>query len=267
MITRRAITDAIEQAAPRRLQEDYDNTGLQCGTLDDACTGVLLCVDVTADIVAEACRRGCNLIVSHHPLLFHAIKQVTGQGRVQAALVAAIKNDVAIYSCHTAVDNAPQGISHVMARRLGLSGVAVLESRSDSELGDVGSGVIGTLPEALTPAGFVALVKRAFGTPVARCSNPARLPHGKTISRVGLCGGAGAFLIDEAVARHADAYLTSDTKFNIFLDHAREIFLVDIGHHESEECAKEIFYHIITKKFPNFAVYYSQTEENPIKYL
>ena len=266
MITRRDIIDAIEQVAPRRLQEDYDNTGLQCGRVDVECTGVLLCVDVTAGIVAEARLRGCNLIVTHHPLLFHGIKQVTGQGRVQEALVAAIRNDVAVYSCHTAIDNAPDGISHVMARRLRLTGVAVLERHHDNVMREVGSGVIGTLPEPLTPAGFVALVKRTFGSPVARCSDPAALPGG-TIVRVALCGGAGAFLIDEAVARGADAYLTSDTKFNLFLDHAGEIFLVDIGHHESEECAKDIFYHVITKKFPNFAVYYSQTEENPIKYL
>lgn len=267
IVTSRDIINAIEQVAPRRLQEDYDNTGLQCGTLDVPCTGVLLCVDVTVDIVAEARERGCNLIVSHHPLLFRAVKQVTGKGRVQAALVAAIKADVAVYSCHTAVDNAPEGISHVMARRLGLQDVEVLENHSDMEFGTVGSGVVGNLGEAITPEAFVALVKHSFGSPVARCSDPSDLPAGKTIRRVGLCGGAGSFLIDRAAEMGADAYLTSDSKFNCFLDCAHDIFLVDIGHYESEECAKEIFYHVITKKFPNFAVYYSQIEKNPIKYL
>lgn len=266
-VTKRDIIAAIEQMAPRRLQEDYDNTGLQCGSLDEPCTGVLLCVDVTADIVDEARRRACNLIVTHHPLLFRAIRQVDGRGRVQAALVAAIKSDVTVYSCHTAVDNAPGGISHAMAARLGLRDIEVLESREDPDLGAVGSGVIGTLSEPLTPAAFVALVKQKFGSPVARCSDPAMLPAGKTIQRVGLCGGAGAFLLDRAHSLGADAYLTSDTKHNVFIDCARDIFLVDIGHYESEECSKDIFYHVITKKFPNFAVYYSTFEENPIKYL
>ena len=267
VITNRDIIDAVECIAPRRLQEDYDNTGLQCGVIDTPCTGVLLCVDVTADIIDEACRLGCNLVITHHPLLFKAVKRIDGEGRVQAALVAAIKRDVAVYSCHTAIDNAPSGISHVMASRLGVDNVRVLESRDDHELGAVGSGVIGDLPEAVTPARFVSMVKEVFGSPVARCSDPEALSHGKMIRRVGMCGGAGAFLIDDAIAGGADAYLTSDTRYNLFLDCARDIFLVDIGHYESEECAKEIFYHVITKKFPNFAVYKSIIEQNPIKYL
>ena len=82
-----------------------------------------------------------------------------------------------------------------------------------------------------------------------------------------MCGGAGAFLLDEAVINRADAYITSDSKFNCFIDYADELLLVDIGHFESEKCSKEIFYHLITKKFPNFAVYNSKVEQNPIEYL
>jgi len=267
ILTNRDIIDTIEQVAPRRLQEDYDNTGLQCGSLDRICSGVLLCVDLTADIVDEACRHGCSLIVTHHPLLFKPIRQVTGEGRVQSALVAAVKADITVYSCHTAVDNAPNGISHVMASKLGLVSCFVLENRTDSQLGSVGSGVVGMLPSPVAPAEFVALVKQTFGSPVARCSDPARLAEAHMIRRVALCGGAGSFLIERAVEVGADAFLTSDTKFNCFLDCASDIFLVDIGHFESEECSKEIFHHVITKKFPNFAVYYSKIEENPIKYL
>lgn len=266
-VTNRDIIDAIEDMAPCRLQEDYDNTGLQCGVLDVPCTGVLLCVDVTAGIVDEACEKGCNLIVTHHPLLFKAVRCIDGEGRVQSALVAAVRKNVTVYSCHTAVDNAPGGISHMMARLLGLTGVRILEDREDHELGAVGSGVIGDLPQPVTPACFVESVKTVFGSPVARCSDPEALPRGKMIRRVGLCGGAGAFLLDRAASMGADAYLTSDTKYNCFLDCARDIFLVDIGHYESEKCAKEIFYHVITKKFPNFAVYKSNIEQNPIKYL
>ncbi|MDE7472721.1 MAG: Nif3-like dinuclear metal center hexameric protein [Muribaculaceae bacterium] len=267
-ITNLDIIQAIEQAAPRRLQESYDNTGLQCGNPQAACTGVILCVDVTPAIIAETIERGCNLVISHHPLLFRAIKSIDARGRVQQSLVAAIKNDITVYSCHTAVDNAPGGISHVMARMLGLTDVTTLEERpADATLGTVGCGVTGTLPLPLTPLEFVELVKTTFGSPVARCSDPEALTPGRLISRIALCGGAGAFLLDRATAIGADAFVTSDTKFNCFLDYADSLLLVDIGHFESENCSKEIFYHAITKKFPNFAVYYSQVEQNPIKYL
>lgn len=267
-VTNRDIIQAIEQAAPRRLQESYDNTGLQCGYPKSPCTGVLLCVDVTPAIVGEAIERGCNLIISHHPLLFRAVKSIDARGRVQQALVMAIKNDITIYSCHTAVDNAPGGISFAMARMLGLTDVVTLEDRAaDTQLGNVGSGVIGSLPSPMSPLEFISHVKATFGSPVARCSDPAALAPGHTVRRVALCGGAGAFLLDRAVDMHADAFITSDTKFNCFLDYAESLLLVDIGHFESENCSKEIFYHAITKKFPNFAVYYSQVEQNPIKYL
>lgn len=268
MVTNRQVIEAVESVAPRRLQEDYDNTGLQCGTPDARCTGVLLCVDLTRMIVDEAVARGCNLIITHHPLLFRAVKSINGVGRVQSALVAAIKNDVTVYSCHTAVDNSPEGISHVMARKLGLVDVSVLEARSDNEFGTVGSGVMGSFPAGgITPREFVTLVKEVFHSPVARCSDPSLLPDDFLIERVGLCGGAGSFLIEPAIMLGAQAFLTSDSKFNCFVDYASDVFLVDIGHYESEECAKEIFYHAITKKIPNFAVYYSNVEQNPIKYM
>lgn len=261
------IIKAIEETAPRHLQENFDNTGLQCGRLNAPCTGVLLCVDLTDSIVHEAVERGCNLIITHHPLLFHAIKSVTGQGRVQRALVEAIRHDITVYSCHTSIDNAPQGISHVMARMIGLTDIITLEDKTDQKLGKVGSGIIGNLTAPLTPEQLVERVKSAFHSPIARCSDPEALGEGMMIERVALCGGAGAFLLERAEELGADAFITSDTKFNVFLDCAAEIFLVDIGHFESEECAKGIFYHIITKKFPTFAVYKSEIERNPIIYL
>ena len=265
-ITKAEIINTLEQVAPPRLQEGFDNTCLQCGTLKGACTGVLLCIDATEAIVDEAIERDCNLIITHHPLLFKPVKRITGEGRVQAALVKAIRSNITIYSCHTSLDNAPGGISHVMARKLGLQDVTVLEDKYDQRLGSVGSGVIGNLPEPLSPLQFVQKVKMAFGSPVVRCSDPSEM-GGRKIERVALCGGAGAFLMDRGIELGAQAFITSDTKFNLFLDCLPFIFLVDIGHYESEECAKEIFYHVIKEKFPNFAVYNSCTERNPINYI
>lgn len=262
MITIRDITESLEAVAPRRLQEDYDNTGLQIGDPCAECTGVLICVDLTSDMIAEAVASRCNLIVTHHPLMFRGVKNIVGRSRVDDMIVGAIRNGLAVYSCHTAVDNTPlRGVSWEMARRLGLTGVTCLTSGNDMP----GSGAVGDLPSPLSPEEFVALVKSVFGSPVARCSSPLRFP--RKISRVALCGGAGSEFMPDALAAGADAYLTSDCKFNCFLDFDSRIFLVDIGHFESEQCTKEIFYQIITEKFPNFAVYKSVTEKNPINYL
>lgn len=259
----RDVIKVIEEAFPPRYQEDYDNTGLQVGMLIGPCSGVLFCVDVTPEIIAEAEQKGCNLIISHHPLIFNPVKQIASMNRVDISLYKAIKNDIAIYSCHTSVDNAPAiGVSWKMAQMLGLKDIVPLETRGEE---GIGAGVAGNLPEPLDRNELVALVKMTFGSPVARCSSLT--PDRGKMTRIALCGGAGGSLIPKAIEAKAQAFIASDCKHNNFLDYAQSIFLIDIGHFESEECTKQIFYQIIKEKIPNFALYYSELEKNPIIYL
>lgn len=257
------ITSAIEAYAPLRLQEDYDNAGLLVGDGGSECTGALLSVDVTPATVDEAVAKGCNLIVAHHPLIFRGLKHITGNTIVERAVIAAIRNNVAIYAAHTNLDNAPGGVSAQMATMLGLSDVQPLQSVA-GENATTGCGAIGNLPSPISAYDFVQNVKATFGSPIARCNN---FDTTRPITRAALCGGAGSFLIPKAVESGAQAFVTSDTKYHDFVDYANRILLVDIGHHESENCSKNIFYHIITEIFPTFAVRYSQSDTNPINYM
>jgi len=256
------ITDAIEAYAPLWLQEDYDNTGFQVGDPDAEATGALLCVDVTEEIIEEAAGKGFNLVISHHPLLFRGVKCVTGRNRPERTLAAAIRKGITVYSSHTAMDSAAGGVSGRMASRLGLEGVEVLVPSRHGN--GTGLGAVGDLPEPMEVMQFVAKVKEAFGCGMLRMSRPEGL---KTVSRVALCGGSAAEFIPEAIAAGAQVYVTADCKLNQFIDNASDILLVDAGHFETEECTKEIFWDILTKKFPNFAVCYSDSEKNPIIYL
>lgn len=260
------MVEAIEAFAPRRLQESYDNTGLQFGFPDTKVTGVLLTVDVTPAVVDEAVSRGCNMIVSHHPLLFHGVKSLTGVTPVERALLKAVAANVAIYSSHTALDSAPGGVSHRMSRMLGLKDVEVLEPHNP-EMTE-GLGCVGNLPEPVDLQQFVSLVKSKFGSPVVRCSDPSRFAGDMSkLQRVALCGGSGGSLLRRAIEAGAQVYLTSDTRYHDFLDHSAAIIIADIGHHESESCSKEIFFELITKKFPNFAVKLACSDQNPVVYL
>lgn len=262
-MTNRQITDILEQIAPPRRQEGYDNTGYQCGAPDDTCRGALICVDITPAIIDEAVARGCNLIITHHPLLFRATKRITSGGRVNDCVISALRNGITVYSCHTAIDNtAGQGVSFEIARRLGLHDIRPL---SQGPADDAAAGAVGDLDQPMTPAAFVAHVKKTLGSPVARCSDiPQGISH---ITRVALCGGAGSDFIPDAIAAGAQAYITSDCKHNHFIDYIDSIMLIDVGHYESEECTKDIFYKAISEKIPNFAVYKSEVEKNPINYL
>ncbi|MBQ7947966.1 MAG: Nif3-like dinuclear metal center hexameric protein [Bacteroidaceae bacterium] len=112
--------------APLPLQDGFDNAGLQVGLTDAEVTGVLLCLDVTEAVVDEAVALGCNLIVSHHPLIFSPLKRVTGATYVERCVIKALANGVAIYSAHTNLDNAPGGVNYRIAAKLGLQNVKIL---------------------------------------------------------------------------------------------------------------------------------------------
>lgn len=257
------ITETLEAVAPLRLQEDYDNCGLLVGDPSEECTGTLLTVDITPEVVREAIDAGCNLIVAHHPVIFRGLKHLNdGGSAVERSVIEAVRGHIAIYACHTSLDNAQGGVSVTMARMLGLKEIEVL-APSLTDPGS-GSGATGIFQEPVTAASFVELVKSVFKSPVARCTS---FDMDAPIRRVALCGGSGAFLIGDAIRAGAQAFVTSDTKYHDFVDYAGRILIVDIGHHESENCTKDIFYHVIKEKFPNFAVRYARLDVNPIIYL
>ena len=120
--------------APLPLQEGYDNAGLQIGVTEAEVTGVLLCLDVTEEVVDEAIASECNLIVSHHPLIFHGLKRITGRNYVERCILKALGNNIAIYSAHTNLDNAPGGVNFKIAEKLGLKNVRILAPKENSLL-------------------------------------------------------------------------------------------------------------------------------------
>ncbi|MDW8394267.1 MAG: Nif3-like dinuclear metal center hexameric protein [Chitinophagales bacterium] len=122
----RQIIDAIEAAAPLALQESYDNSGLLLGNPDLDINGALIALDLTDEVLDEAISTGYNLIITHHPLIFHPLKKLAGENRVSHLIVRAIRHNVALYAAHTSLDNAPQGVSHFMAKKLGLKNVRAL---------------------------------------------------------------------------------------------------------------------------------------------
>ena len=104
------VIDALEDFAPLPLQESYDNAGLQVGLTEAEVSGALLCLDVTEEVIREAMELGCNMIVSHHPLIFHGLKHLTDADVVQRCVRMAVQNDIAIYSAHTNLDAAVDGV-------------------------------------------------------------------------------------------------------------------------------------------------------------
>lgn len=360
------IISPLEAFAPVALQESYDNCGLIIGSALDECTGAMLTVDCTEAVVEEAIAKGCNLIIAHHPLIFKGVRRLNGRTNQERAILTAIRNNIAVYACHTCLDSAPGGVSQRMARMLDLDNVVPLEqpegkllkltvyvpeadaehlrlALADAGAGEIGNydfcsytikgegrfrakdganpyvgeigeihqekedciqailpvwrrravesallqthpyeepayefitldntpsmtglGAVGNLDEPVSPSKLVEMVKQTFGSPVARCS---AYDEDSRIRRVAVCGGSGASLISRAISAGAQAIVTSDVKYHDFVDYAGDILIIDIGHHESENCSKSIFFDIISEKFPNFALWYAKADVNPINYL
>jgi dinuclear metal center YbgI/SA1388 family protein len=359
------ITNAIEAFAPLNLQEDYDNAGLITGNSTTECTGVLFSLDCTEAVIEEAKQKKCNLVIAHHPIIFRGLKKLSGGSYVERTIISSIRNDIAVYACHTNIDNVIDGVNAKIAQKLGLKNIRILSPKNDllkklvvfvpathanavrdalfasgcGHIGNysncsfntegtgtfkgdenshpfigepnkleqaqeirietvfevqhqkqivtamtkahpyeevaydiypihsnhpkIGSGIIGELEKELPEKDFMSLVKKTFHLSTLKHTHLTN----KNIRTVALCGGSGQFLLKNAIASKADSYITADFKYHEFFDADGKILLLDIGHFESEQFTPEIFYEIITEKFPKFAIHLSKTNTNPVNYF
>ena len=260
------VVDALEQYAPLPLQEGYDNAGLQVGLTETVeVSGALLCLDVTEQVVDEAIEKGCNLIVSHHPLIFRKLARISDENYVQRTVRKAIKNDIAIVSMHTNMDAATGGVNFKIAEKLGLKNLSFFAGEKEVDGVKGGEGVIGEVSETdgWAAGDLVLLLRDKFAVESVQCNQLLRRP----IRRVALCGGAGSFLLDAAIQAGADAFVTGEMHYHEYFGHEQEIQICVIGHYQSEQFTSEIFKSIIEEKCPGVKCFISEINTNPIIYL
>ena len=258
----RQITDVIERFAPLEWQESYDNAGLIVGRPDDEVHKALLAVDVTEEVLDEAEAEGCDLVITHHPIVFRALKRFNSADPVERCVERAIRSRIALYACHTNLDSAPGGMSWRLASELGIGSLHVLAPSPDKGEG-VGFGVVGELPEAVPTLDYLREAGRRLRVGALRHS---RIVH-ERVRRVAVCTGAGGSLLGEALRAGAELYLTADLKYNDFMAPSGRLTVADIGHFESEYCAIEILFEIFSKNLRTFAVRKSRCSCNPVNYL
>jgi dinuclear metal center YbgI/SA1388 family protein len=359
------IISHLETIAPTAYQENYDNAGLLTGSSNWECSGVIVTLDATEEVVLEAVSKKYNLIIAHHPIIFDGLRKINGKNYVEKTIIAAIKNDIAIYAIHTNLDNVLNGVNGKMADMLGLINKKILQPKTSllkklftfvptdhlenvrnaifktgagtignynevsfgaegtgsfkanenakpfvGETGQrhyekeikieiifpaylqqqivealikshpyeevaydiielvnhhpqIGSGLTGELPEPLDENLFLEKIKQVFCLSVIR-HTPLT---GKSVKKIALCGGAGSFLISNALGAHADFYITSDVKYHEFFDANGQMVIADIGHFESEQFTIDLLQNILREKFPTFAVLKTSVKTNPVQYL
>ena len=359
------ITAYLESIAPLNYQEDYDNSGLIVGHPSDEINAALVALDCTEQIIDEAIAKQCNLVITHHPIVFKGLKKFNGNNYVERVVLKAIKNNIALYAIHTNLDHVAEGVNAEICHRLGLQDPQILSPKggllkklvtfcptaqanqvrsaifaagagniSDytecsfnvdgigtfkggegtdpyvgkvgqqhqepevrietifkaqderkilqalfkthpyeevaydiypltNKLTNVGAGMVALLPQEMDNMDFLALVKEKMQAKVIR--HTSLLP--KKIKKVAVCGGAGSFLLKEAIAAGADAFITADFKYHEFFDAENKLIICDIGHYETEQFTSNLLIDNIQEKFPNFAIRLTEHNTNPINYF
>lgn len=253
----RDIIQAIERRAPLRFQEDWDNSGLQVGFLDDEVNKVLVCLDVTEIVVQEAAMLGCEMIVSHHPLIFKALNQVSDATYQQRCVVKALGKGIAIYSAHTSLDNAPGGVNHKIAELIGLQDLKWLQPRDEES----GSGLIGELDVPEHDSDFLHRIQSVFGVECLRHSECI----GRQIKTIALCGGSGGFLMRDAVKQGADCFITGEFHYHDYFENDG-MLLAELGHYQSEQYTIDLVAELLSQSFPDLEVEKTSINTNPTRY-
>ena len=257
-MTIKEVAATLEQFAPLPLQESYDNAGLQIGlTENENVSGVLLCLDVTENVILEAEAKGCNMIVAHHPLLFRPLRHICGQSQVERCVASAIQNGISIYAAHTNLDNAVGGVNFVIAEKMGLQNVTFLQPLINR---NGGSGIVGDLPVPEKGDAFLRKVADVFHVDAVMHNEIQEKP----VKRIAICGGAGEFLLDQAIAVGADVFLTGEMGYHRYFGHEGEILIGVIGHYQSEQYTIELLYRILHEAYPEMHLEKTVLNTNPI---
>ncbi len=222
------ICTVLEEIAPKALCADFDNSGLQCGDLAQGISRILLCVDCTQGVAEQAKAYGCELILSHHPLIFPSIKNLCEQEGVGRILRMLIRNNTALVAAHTNMDFVRGGLCDILADIFKLTDPQVIEPVGDK--GD-GYGRIGAV-EPVTVYELAQFAKQAL------CATTVRYTGGgnRSVERLAVLSGRGASALDAALEKGAQCAITGDVKYSEGLTYCRQgLSLIDAGHYDTEK--------------------------------
>lgn len=230
------ILNIIEKIAPTSLAEDWDNVGLMVGNSSATVDAILMGLDPTLPLLDEAISRGANLLITHHPFIFHPLKAIHLDSPDGIFVERAIQNRINVVSCHTNLDSATEGVSSSLARKLDLQDITPLVAHSGSDL--CGLGRIGRYGEPVSADAFIEKLTAACSPPwlLATANAPA------TINCVAVCGGSCSGLAPVALEKGAQVFVTSEVKHSTarWAEQAG-LWVVDGGHFATEQQALTIF--------------------------
>jgi dinuclear metal center YbgI/SA1388 family protein len=260
----RAIAQFIEAFAPTHLAEAWDNVGLLVGDPNARVARLMTCLTITAASLDEAIARKAELIVTHHPFPFHAVKRITTETSDGRLLLKLTRAGISVLSPHTAFDSAARGINWQLAEGLGLEDIRPLVVSADIEGGDaLGSGRFGRLPQPEPLKQFAERVKRFLSLESLQLVGSAD----RSVSQVAIACGSGGEFLSAARAAGCDCLVLGETRFHTCLEaEAIDVALVLAGHYATERFAVETLAMLLAEQFPKLEIWASQTERDPLRW-
>ena len=257
------IRDYFNKIYPFYMKFDFDNIGMLVGYCEKEVHRAVVALDITDDVIDEAVKSGAELIVSHHPLLFHAIKRVTDDDDRGRKIIRMIENGISAICLHTTLDTAEGGVNDALMAALGGKVLGLLDPHGCHPDGTpYGVSRIGELPESCEFDEFLAATKKALN------SNGLRYHYaGKPVKKLACCGGAGGSDLKKAFEAGCDTYVTADLKYDHFL-WAKEtgINLIDADHFCTENVVVTILRDALASEFPDIDVQISKVHEQTVKF-
>lgn len=244
----------LEETVPLHCACDWDNVGLQVGRREKEITKVYIALDATDAVIEDACQLGCEFLLTHHPLLFRSVKQVTDDNFISRRIVKMIEHNISYYAMHTNFDAAPDGMADLAAVLLGLNhGIPMEPMQGDLET-PWGIGKTGNLSEPMTMEQLCEHVKEQFQLKQVMLYPSVIMSD--TVKRVAVCPGSGRSMTEAALATGAEVLITGDIGHHEGIDMAAQgISVIDGGHYGLEKIFIPIMADRIRQNFPNLQVH------------
>lgn len=223
------IMNVIENIAPKKLKEDFDNVGLMVGDKEKNINKILLALDCTMDVIEEAKKIGAELILTHHPLIFRKPSSITTDTLLGKKVIELIKNDINLYSAHTNWDSAKEGLNDTIVKMLGLESSRIISKCKSNE--EAGIGRIAVLPQEKTLKEIIEQVRVSLGVTNLRYAGNLE----QKIKTISIVNGSGQSFFEDSIRLGADLVITGDTTYHFVSDYEEMgLSIIDVGHFNSE---------------------------------
>lgn len=257
------IAKEIEKFAPKWLKEDYDNVGLMVGDQNKDVKKVLLALDCTKSIIDEAIMYNSDLIITHHPLIFKKPSNIVKGDLLGDKIIELIKRDITLYSCHTNLDSAQNGINETIVNMLGFKTNRIIDPCQSKEAIDAGIGRIVELESEILLDDLIKLVKEKLDV------KNMRVVRGKSkIKTLAIINGSGQDLFYKAKDLGADCIITGDTTYHFASDFKEmNISVIDAGHFATEFLVFLKTLEFLKKKFNDVEFVISKKSQDPYEFV